>query len=140
MQKFSIFWQFSIYNVIRFVCLTKLLSSIVRHLVGVLANNGPMTTDAALKASHFVQLCSQREIPIVFFQNISLSTISNLNGEQQGHSVLSLLFIYLFIQCQFSFRETRCSNCSCLAFSRTLTTQWYGTVVRHSRLQNQNFV
>ncbi|XP_021260666.1 methylcrotonoyl-CoA carboxylase beta chain, mitochondrial-like [Numida meleagris] len=39
------------------------------HLVGVVANNGELSHDAALKGSHFVQLCSHRAIPILFFQN-----------------------------------------------------------------------
>ncbi|KFP73394.1 hypothetical protein N310_04563, partial [Acanthisitta chloris] len=39
------------------------------HLVGIVANNGELAQDAALKGSHFVQLCGQRVIPILFFQN-----------------------------------------------------------------------
>ncbi|XP_014106302.1 PREDICTED: methylcrotonoyl-CoA carboxylase beta chain, mitochondrial-like isoform X2 [Pseudopodoces humilis] len=39
------------------------------HLVGIVANNGELVHDAALKGSHFVQLCGQREIPILFLQN-----------------------------------------------------------------------
>lgn len=42
-----------------------------RFLVGVLGNNGVLTSDAALKGAHFVQLCSQRSIPLVFLQNIT---------------------------------------------------------------------
>ncbi|XP_067893364.1 methylcrotonoyl-coenzyme A carboxylase 2 isoform X2 [Heterodontus francisci] len=39
------------------------------HLVGIVANNGELTHDASLKGSHFVQLCDQRDIPIIFLQN-----------------------------------------------------------------------
>ncbi|NXD10317.1 MCCB carboxylase, partial [Nothocercus nigrocapillus] len=39
------------------------------HLVGIVASNGELSHDASLKGSHFVQLCSQRRIPILFFQN-----------------------------------------------------------------------
>uniref|UniRef100_A0A8C8R6H5 methylcrotonoyl-CoA carboxylase n=1 Tax=Pelusios castaneus TaxID=367368 RepID=A0A8C8R6H5_9SAUR len=39
------------------------------HLVGIVANNGELTHDASLKGSHFVQLCSQRSIPLLFLQN-----------------------------------------------------------------------
>ncbi|XP_067157489.1 methylcrotonoyl-CoA carboxylase beta chain, mitochondrial [Apteryx mantelli] len=39
------------------------------HLVGVVASNGELSHDASLKGGHFVQLCSQRSIPILFFQN-----------------------------------------------------------------------
>lgn len=38
-------------------------------LVGIVANNGALTHDAALKGSHFVQICSQRNIPLLFLQN-----------------------------------------------------------------------
>ena len=38
------------------------------HPVGIVANNGVMFSEAALKGSHFVQLCSQRGIPIIFLQ------------------------------------------------------------------------
>ncbi|KAM9379180.1 biotin-dependent 3-methylcrotonyl-coenzyme A carboxylase beta1 subunit-like [Phaethornis superciliosus] len=39
------------------------------YLVGIVASNGELSQDASLKGSHFVQLCSQRSIPILFFQN-----------------------------------------------------------------------
>ena len=39
--------------------------------VGMLANNGVLFSESALKAAHFVELCSQRRIPLVFLQNIT---------------------------------------------------------------------
>jgi 3-methylcrotonyl-CoA carboxylase beta subunit len=39
--------------------------------VGIVGNNGVIFSDSALKAAHFVELCSQRNIPLVFLQNIS---------------------------------------------------------------------
>ncbi|XP_054150540.1 biotin-dependent 3-methylcrotonyl-coenzyme A carboxylase beta1 subunit-like [Melozone crissalis] len=39
------------------------------RLVGIVASNGELAHDAALKGSHFVQLCGQRGIPILFLQN-----------------------------------------------------------------------
>ncbi|XP_069581280.1 biotin-dependent 3-methylcrotonyl-coenzyme A carboxylase beta1 subunit [Brachyistius frenatus] len=39
------------------------------HLVGVVANNGELSYEAALKGSHFVQLCDQRDVPLLFLQN-----------------------------------------------------------------------
>jgi 3-methylcrotonyl-CoA carboxylase beta subunit len=39
--------------------------------VGIVANNGILFSESALKAAHFVELCSQRNIPIVFLQNIA---------------------------------------------------------------------
>jgi 3-methylcrotonyl-CoA carboxylase beta subunit len=39
--------------------------------VGLIGNNGVIFSESSLKAAHFVQLCSQRRIPLVFLQNIS---------------------------------------------------------------------
>ncbi|MEA3277858.1 MAG: carboxyl transferase domain-containing protein [Pseudomonadota bacterium] len=39
--------------------------------VGILANQGVLFGDSALKGAHFIQLCSQRRIPMVFLQNIT---------------------------------------------------------------------
>ncbi|XP_077306627.1 methylcrotonoyl-CoA carboxylase beta chain, mitochondrial-like [Lithobates pipiens] len=39
------------------------------YLVGIVASNGALTHDAALKGSHFVQICNQRNIPLLFLQN-----------------------------------------------------------------------
>jgi 3-methylcrotonyl-CoA carboxylase beta subunit len=39
--------------------------------VGIIANNGILFSESALKGAHFVELCCQRSIPIVFLQNIS---------------------------------------------------------------------
>jgi 3-methylcrotonyl-CoA carboxylase beta subunit len=41
------------------------------HPVGILANQGVLFSDSALKAAHFVELCDQREVPLLFLQNIS---------------------------------------------------------------------
>jgi 3-methylcrotonyl-CoA carboxylase beta subunit len=40
------------------------------YLVGVIANDGILFSESAEKAAHFIQLCDQRQIPLVFFQNI----------------------------------------------------------------------
>jgi len=39
--------------------------------VGILANNGVLFSESALKATHFIQLCCQRNLPLVFLQNVS---------------------------------------------------------------------
>jgi 3-methylcrotonyl-CoA carboxylase beta subunit len=39
--------------------------------VGILANNGILFSESALKAAHFIELCAQRLIPLVFLQNIT---------------------------------------------------------------------
>jgi 3-methylcrotonyl-CoA carboxylase beta subunit len=39
--------------------------------IGILANNGILFSESAQKAAHFIQLCDQRGIPLVFLQNIT---------------------------------------------------------------------
>ena len=39
--------------------------------VGIVANNGILFSESALKATHFIELCCQRRIPLLFLQNIS---------------------------------------------------------------------
>ncbi|MFP4207134.1 MAG: carboxyl transferase domain-containing protein [Wenzhouxiangella sp.] len=39
--------------------------------VGIVANNGILFSESALKGAHFIQLCNQRKIPLVFLQNIT---------------------------------------------------------------------
>ena len=50
--------------------------------VGLIANNGILFSESALKATHFIQLCDQREIPIIFFQNI----VGFMVGKEYEHS------------------------------------------------------
>ena len=39
--------------------------------VGIVANNGVLFSESALKATHFIELCDQRGVPLVFLQNIT---------------------------------------------------------------------
>lgn len=39
--------------------------------VGIVANNGVLFSESALKGAHFIELCGQRKIPLVFLQNIT---------------------------------------------------------------------
>ncbi len=39
--------------------------------VGIVANNGVLFSESALKATHFIELCNERKIPLVFLQNIT---------------------------------------------------------------------
>jgi acetyl-CoA carboxylase carboxyltransferase component len=40
-------------------------------LVGIVANNGVLFSESALKAAHFIELCALRRVPLVFLQNIT---------------------------------------------------------------------
>ncbi|KAA0923827.1 MULTISPECIES: carboxyl transferase domain-containing protein [unclassified Rhodococcus (in: high G+C Gram-positive bacteria)] len=41
------------------------------HPVGIVANNGVLFAESAMKGAHFIELCDKRSIPLVFLQNIS---------------------------------------------------------------------
>jgi len=46
-------------------------ASLHGHRVGILANNGILFSESALKGAHFIELCAQRGIPLLFLQNIT---------------------------------------------------------------------
>ncbi|ELT91631.1 hypothetical protein CAPTEDRAFT_181443 [Capitella teleta] len=61
------------------------------HLVGLIGNQGSMTEKAALKGAHFIQVCDQRNIPIIFLQNTAPDSESDavISGKSiGGHSKL----------------------------------------------------
>lgn len=41
------------------------------NLVGIIGNNGVLFSESALKGAHFIQLCAQKKIPLIFLQNIT---------------------------------------------------------------------
>jgi acetyl-CoA carboxylase carboxyltransferase component len=41
------------------------------YLVGLVANNGALFSESSLKGTHFIELCGQRKIPLIFLQNIT---------------------------------------------------------------------
>lgn len=41
------------------------------YLVGIIGNNGILFSESSLKGAHFIELCAQRKIPLIFLQNIS---------------------------------------------------------------------
>ena len=56
-----------------------------RHLVGILANQkGDIGTADAAKGSHFVQMCSERGIPLVFLQNVQ-EEHADVNSKDDGN-------------------------------------------------------
>lgn len=52
------------------------------HRVGIIANNGVLFIEAASKGAHFIQLCSQRNIPLIFLQNIPGFMVGKQQEEQ----------------------------------------------------------
>ena len=47
--------------------------------VGILGNNGVLFSESALKGTHFIELCCQRNIPLIFLQNITGKIVSSMN-------------------------------------------------------------
>jgi 3-methylcrotonyl-CoA carboxylase beta subunit len=41
------------------------------HEIGIIANNGILFSESALKGTHFIQLCAKRHLPLVFLQNVT---------------------------------------------------------------------
>ena len=46
--------------------------------LGIIANNGVLFSESALKGTHFIELCTARKIPLLFLQNVS-----RLHGRQE---------------------------------------------------------
>jgi 3-methylcrotonyl-CoA carboxylase beta subunit len=53
------------------------------HPIGIVANNGVLFSESALKGAHFIELCDQRGIPLLFLQNISGFMVGR-EAEAQG--------------------------------------------------------
>ncbi|PNI07440.1 methylcrotonoyl-CoA carboxylase [Arthrobacter sp. AFG7.2] len=53
------------------------------HPVGIVANNGVLFSESSLKGAHFIELCDQRGIPLIFLQNISGFMVGR-DSEQGG--------------------------------------------------------
>ncbi|CAG9812372.1 unnamed protein product [Chironomus riparius] len=53
------------------------------NTIGIVGNNGVLFSESALKGSHFIQLCSQRGIPLLFLQNITGFMVGK-EAESQG--------------------------------------------------------
>jgi 3-methylcrotonyl-CoA carboxylase beta subunit len=61
--------------------------------VGVLANNGPLFSESALKGAHFIELCDQRHIPLLFLQNITGFMVGT-DAERAGIAKHSAKLVY----------------------------------------------
>ena len=53
------------------------------HKVGIVANNGILFSSSSLKGAHFIELCAQRKIPLIFLQNISGFMVGT-DAEREG--------------------------------------------------------
>jgi 3-methylcrotonyl-CoA carboxylase beta subunit len=53
------------------------------HPIGIIANNGILFSESAVKATHFIELCCQRNVPLIFLQNITGFMVGS-NVERTG--------------------------------------------------------
>ncbi len=61
--------------------------------VGILANNGALFSESSLKAAHFIELANQRDIPLLFLQNISGFMVGSV-AERGGIAKNSAKMVY----------------------------------------------
>lgn len=66
---------------------------IMGYPVGILANNGPLFADASVKGAHFITLCEQRNIPLLFLQNVPGFMVGKV-AEQGGIAKHSAKLVY----------------------------------------------
>src|SRR5207245_8716227 len=64
----SKFHEFKELYVVTLVCR---FARLMGYPVGIIANNGILFSESALKATHFIELCAQRQTPLIFLQNIT---------------------------------------------------------------------
>ena len=58
-----------------------------------MANNGVLFSESALKGAHFIELCAQRQIPLIFLHNITgfmVGSKAEAGATQQKRCLLSL--------------------------------------------------
>jgi 3-methylcrotonyl-CoA carboxylase beta subunit len=61
--------------------------------IGILANNGVLFSEAAIKGTHFIELCNQRNIPLLFLQNVT-GFMVGLEAERGGIARHSAKLVY----------------------------------------------
>ena len=61
--------------------------------VGILANNGVLFSDSSVKGAHFIELCNQRNIPLIFLQNI-MGFMVGTEAERGGIARHSAKLVY----------------------------------------------
>jgi 3-methylcrotonyl-CoA carboxylase beta subunit len=70
--------------------------------VGIIGNNGILFTESALKGAHFIELCAQRHIPLIFLQNITGFMVSNLSPFVKLSLVVRMILLCLEVLIKIS--------------------------------------
>ncbi|XP_062610147.1 methylcrotonoyl-CoA carboxylase beta chain, mitochondrial-like [Saccostrea cucullata] len=68
-------------------------------LVGIVGNNGSLSEHSADKGAHFVQLCCERDIPLIFLQNTQEKSDSQTSGEMYGNQLRAHAKMLAAISC-----------------------------------------
>jgi 3-methylcrotonyl-CoA carboxylase beta subunit len=63
------------------------------HAIGILGNNGALFSESSLKAAHFIELCNQRQIPLLFLHNITGFMVGR-DAERGGIAKNSAKMVY----------------------------------------------
>ncbi len=63
------------------------------HPVGILANNGVLFAESAVKGAHFIEICNQRNIPLLFLQNVTGFMVGS-ESERAGIAKHSAKLVY----------------------------------------------
>ncbi|MCG8671847.1 MAG: methylcrotonoyl-CoA carboxylase [Pseudomonadales bacterium] len=63
------------------------------HPVGILGNNGPLFSESSVKGAHFISLCEQRNVPLLFLQNVPGFMVGKA-AEQGGIAKHSAKLVY----------------------------------------------
>ena len=73
------------------------------YRVGIIANNGVLFSESALKGTHFIELCCQQRIPLTFLQNITGFMVGR-RYEEEGiaNTARNWLWLYRMPQCRSS--------------------------------------
>ena len=107
------------------------------HPVGIVANNGVLFSESALKGAHFIELCDQRKVPLVFLQNITGFMVGRQyeaggiakHGAKMVHAVSCARVPKLTVIVGGSFGAGNYSMCG-RAFSPRFLWMWPGAVSR----------
>jgi 3-methylcrotonyl-CoA carboxylase beta subunit len=70
--------------------------------VGIIGNNGILFTESALKGAHFIELCAQRHIPLIFLQNITGFMVSILSPLVKLSLVVRMILLCLEVLIKIS--------------------------------------
>ena len=68
-------------------------ASIHGHKVGIIANNGVLFAESSVKGAHFIEICDQRQIPLLFMQNIT-GFMVGIDSERAGIAKHSSKLVY----------------------------------------------